>query len=123
MSLHLRRTRLAAIACTILATAACVATPAKVIPLAAGAQAAVDGTIVAIDTAPWAYDGNAVVMLQTAARGPVEVHLPARWNLCKAGSVNVAALTVGQAVHAVGTVGADGELVVCERAEHRLAPR
>lgn len=122
MSLHLRRAWLGTLACTILATAACVATPAKLVPLADGDQVAVEGAIVAIDTKPWAYDGNAVVLLQTAVNGPVEVHLPARWNLCKAAPVNMSALTVGQAVRAVGTVGADGEVVVCERAEHGLAP-
>ena len=123
MSLHLRRTLIVAMTAAILVTTACVATPVKVVPLAVGAQVAVDGTILAIDTDPWAYDGNAVVSLQTAAYGPMHVQLPARWNLCKAGSVNVAALKVGQAVRAVGTLIAAGEIVVCERAEHRLAPR
>lgn len=122
MFLHLRGTWLGAIACMILATTACVATPAKVVPLAVGGQAAVEGTITAIDTKPWTYDANAVVLLQTAVNGTVEVQLPARWNLCKAAPVNMAALTVGQAVRAVGKVGADGALVVCEAAEHRLAP-
>ncbi|MDQ3159887.1 MAG: hypothetical protein M3Q51_02570, partial [Pseudomonadota bacterium] len=65
---------------------------------------------------------NAVMRLNTSANGPVRVHLPARWNLCKAAPVDVAALTVGQSVRVVGSVGVDGELVVCERAEHRLSP-
>lgn len=122
MSLPLRHALKVAVTCTILVTAACVATQTKVAPLAIGSQVAVNGTILSIDTDPWAYDGNAVVSLQTAANGPMHVQLPARWNLCKAGSVNVAALTVGQAVRAVGTLIAVGEMVVCERAEHRLAP-
>ncbi|MGV8943301.1 hypothetical protein [Thermomonas sp.] len=123
MSLHLRRTLIVAITTAILTTSACVATPGKVAPLAIGAQVAVDGTILAIDTDPWAYDGNAVVSLQTAANGPMHVQLPARWNLCKSGPVNVAALKVGQDVRVVGTLIAAGEISVCERAEHRLAPR
>lgn len=122
MLLHLRRTWLGIIGCTILSTAACVATLGKVVPLGVGSQAAVEGTITAIDTKPWTYDANAVVLLQTAANGAVQVQLPARWNLCKAAPVNLDALAVGQAVRAVGKVGADGELVVCEGAEHRLAP-
>ncbi len=122
MSLHLRHTSLGPIACAILATTACVATPTKVVPLAAGGQVTVEGTIADIDTKPWAYDGNAVVRLNTGVNGLVRVHLPARWNLCKAAPVDVAALAVGQAVRAVGSVGVDGEVVVCERAEHRLAP-
>lgn len=123
MSLHLRRTLIVAMTIAILVTAACVATRAKVEPLAIGAQVAVDGTILAIDTDPWAYDGNAVVSLRTAANDPMHVQLPARWNLCKAAPVNVAAMKVGQNVRAVGTLIAAGEMSVCERAEHRLAPR
>lgn len=123
MSRHLRRTLVAAMTASILVTAACVSTPGKVAPLTVGSQVALDGTIVAIDTDPWAYDGNAVVSLQTAASGPMHVQLPARWNLCKSGPVNVAALKVGQNVRVVGTLIAAGELAVCERAEHRLAPR
>lgn len=122
MSLLLRRTWLGTTACMILATAACVATPVKLVQMAAGSQVAVEGTIVTIDTKPWAHDGNAVVLLQTAVNGKVQVHLPARWNLCKAAPVNVSALMLGQVVQAVGTVGPDGEVVVCDRAEHRLAP-
>ncbi len=108
-------------ACIALATVGCASTvPASA--LTVGSQATADGTIVSIDTQPWTYDGNAVVLLDTGSSGRVSVQLPARWNLCKAGPVDVTALAVGQRVQAIGTVTAAGELVVCERAEHRLAP-
>lgn len=87
-----------------------------------GGQASIEGTIAAIDTQPWAYDGNAVIQVDTADRGRVAVQLPARWNLCKAAPVDVAALAVGMRVHATGASGAEGELVVCQDAAHRLVP-
>lgn len=119
MTLHPRHVVLAATACLALAAAGC-ATTTPVPALVAGGQATVDGTIASIDTKPWTYDGNAVVLLDTASNGQVSVQLPARWNLCKAGQVDVAALAVGHRAQAVGTVTEGGALVVCERVEHRL---
>lgn|SRR5690606_35364355 len=119
MPLPLRHLVLSATACLALATIGCVTT-SPTSALAKGSQATVDGTIASIDTQPWTYDGNAVVLLDTAAHGRVAVQLPARWNLCKAGQVDVASLVVGRRAHAVGSVTADGDLVVCERAEHQL---
>ena len=95
------------------------ATPA---PLTADAQATIEGTLTRIETAPWAYDGNALVSVDTAAHGTVTVQLPARWNLCKAPAPQLEALQVGNRVRAIGTVSADGALVVCEQASHRLEP-
>lgn len=86
--------------------------------LQAGGEATIAGEVVAIDTAPWAYDGNATVQVATRAHGIVVIHLPARWNLCAAAPVDVEALDVGDEVRATGTVGADGELVVCARPTH-----
>lgn len=85
-------------------------------------QASIEGTVVSIDTAPWTYDGNAVVVVDTASRGRVAVQLPARWNLCRAAPVDVEALAVGMRVRALGAMGAEGELVVCQDAAHTLAP-
>lgn len=124
MPLHPRLPVLGATACLALAGIGCAATPADPAPTdpapATGTQATVDGTIATIDTQPWTYDGNAVVMLRTAAGRQVSVQLPARWNLCKAAPVDVAALAVGRRARAVGSVTGENELVVCERAEHRL---
>ena len=84
--------------------------------------ATIEGTVAAIDTQPWAYDGNAVIQVDTADRGRVAVQLPARWNLCKAAPVEVDALAVGMRVRATGAPDAGGALVVCGDAAHRLVP-
>jgi hypothetical protein len=112
--------RLAAGTALPLALAACVTTTHSGAALTAGAQASIEGRVSSIDTAPWAYDGNAVVGVATNAHGVVAVHLPARWNLCEAPAVDVQALAIGDDVRATGSVGAAGELVVCERPEHGL---
>ena len=102
-------------ACT---TTAPSATPSAT--LAAGQQATVDGTIVSVDTTPWTYDGSAVVKI-ASTNGQVDVHLPARWNLCKAPPPDdVQSLKAGDRVQATGTVTDDGALVVCEHADHGL---
>jgi hypothetical protein len=98
----------------------CASAPAT--RLAAGEQASIEGSIVSIDTQPWTYDGNAAVVLDTREHGQVAVQLPARWNLCQAAAVDVQALAAGMKARAVGTVGAEGEVVVCERESHRLEP-
>ena len=104
-----------------LAAAGCASHPSTA-ALAPGSQATLEGTIASIDTKPWTYDGNAVVLVDTTTHGQVPVQLPARWNLCKAAPVDVAAMRVGQRVRAVGSVTEDRDVVVCERAEHRLQP-
>ena len=112
--------RLATLAATVLMAACTTTPPATSTTLAAGQQATVDGSIVSVDTTPWTYDGSAVVRI-AGANGEVEVHLPARWNLCKAPPPeDVQALKAGDRVQATGTVSEDGALVVCERAEHGL---
>ena len=63
-----------------------------------------------------------MIQIDTREHGRVAVQLPARWNLCKAAPVDVQALSVGMRVQAVGSVGGDGEIVVCREEAHRLAP-
>jgi hypothetical protein len=89
---------------------------------AAASLLSVEGTIASIDTGPWAYDGNAVVALDTIGRGRVAVQLPARWNLCQAAPVDVEALAVGMRVRATGQATQGDELVVCGDAAHGLVP-
>jgi len=115
-----QRLRMAFAAAFCIGSIGCAATGGA--PLQAGSQIAIEGTIASIDTAPWAYDGNAVVRIDTSDRGRVVVQLPARWNLCKAPPVNMEALAVGVRVRAVGAAGAEGEVVVCQDESHRLAP-
>lgn len=115
-----QRLRVTFVAALFIGSIGCAATGGA--SLQAGSQIAIEGAIASIDTAPWAYDGNAVVQIDTSDRGRVAVQLPARWNLCKAAPVNMEALSVGTRVRAVGTVGAEGEVVVCQDATHRLVP-
>ncbi len=89
---------------------------------ASGMQARITGSIAAIDTQPWTYDGNAVIQVDSVERGRVAVQLPARWNLCRATPVDVQALSVGMRVQVVGTAGGEGEIVVCQDESHRLVP-
>ncbi len=103
----------------LLTMAACAPPPTSDPPVT-GKQVVIEGKVVAVDTGPWAYDGNAVVTLDTDA-GRVGVQLPARWNLCKARPPgDVQALQPGDRVQAVGTSTAPGQLVVCEQPQHLL---
>ncbi|MDH5833479.1 hypothetical protein [Luteimonas kalidii] len=88
----------------------------------ADGERSIEGTIVSIDTQPWTYDGNAVVVVDAGTQGQVQVQLPARWNLCAAAPVDVEALSVGMRVAATGTAGEADTLVVCQQPSHRLAP-
>ena len=104
-----------------LATASCTTTTTDVAEPADG-PLRIEGTITAIDLQPWTYDGNATVQVDAEGRGPVQVQLPARWNLCKAAPVDVEALAVGMRVQAVGAASGEGGLVVCGDAAHKLVP-
>ena len=89
--------------------------------LVVGQQATIEGEVVSVDTAPWAYDGNAVVKVSTSRAGTISVQLPARWNLCKAQAPgDVQALKPGERVQAIGSVTAPDTLVVCEQPQHAL---
>jgi hypothetical protein len=102
------------------AIAGCAATSNP--PAVADDAVTIEGTILSVDTKPWAYDGNAVVLLDTRSRGQVAVQLPARWNLCEATPVDVDALELGMKVRAVGSAGPEGAVIVCSDASHQLAP-
>lgn len=108
------------------ATAGCSAVDGGTLPSTVGAPAAgpdveVRGTVAGIDTAPWAYDGNAVLLVASDSHGRVSVQLPARWNLCKAkGGDIVQTLAVGDRVLVRGRSTGAGEVTVCESADHLL---
>jgi hypothetical protein len=111
--------RLTATLAAVVSLAACTTTPAAPawVP---GQQATVEGQVATVDTTPWTYDGSAVVTLATPT-GNVDVHLPARWNLCKAPPPDdVQALKAGDRVRVTGTVSEPHTLVVCEQAAHGL---
>jgi hypothetical protein len=112
--------RVAVIATALATLAACATTPAGT-ALVIGQQATIEGDVVSVDTAPWAYDGNAVVTVSTIHAGTVSVQLPARWNLCKAQPLDdVQGLKPHDRVQAIGNVTALDTLVVCEQPQHTL---
>lgn len=112
--------RLLAFAASLIALSACAVAPTRN-ALVVGQQATIEGEVVRVDTDPWAYDGNAVIVVSSADTGTVSVQLPARWNLCKAQPLgDVQSLKPGDRVQAVGTVTAPGEMLVCEQPQHRL---
>jgi len=124
-SIHAVLSPRVAMIAAMLAMSACTTAPPATAPspatLVVGQQATIEGEVVSVDTAPWAYDGNAVVTVSTASTGTVSVQLPARWNLCKAQPPgDVQALKPRDRVQAIGTVTAPGTLVVCEQPQHTL---
>ena len=120
MSFPFARGMQAAVLVVALAAAGCASAP-PTSALTSGSQATLEGVIASIDTKPWTYDGNAIVLVDTATHGQVPVQLPARWNLCKAPPPqDVQALKAGDRVRATGTVSEPHTLVVCEHAGHGL---
>jgi hypothetical protein len=118
MNLLARKSLPPLVAAAAIVLAGCTAATPR--PSTSDGTLSIEGTIVSVDTQPWAYDGNAVVILETPGRGQFSVQLPARWNLCKAPAVDVPSLTVGAKARAVGTAGAEREIVVCGSETHRL---
>jgi len=109
-----------ALAAALLVLSACATAPRSA-ALVVGQPATFEGEVVSVDTAPWAYDGNAVVTVSTATAGTVSVQLPARWNLCKAQPLgDVQALKPRDRVQVIGTATAAGEVVVCRQPQDKL---
>lgn len=110
---------LLATAVALAALSGCATVPAGS-AMSVGQEATIEGNVVSVNTDPWAYDGNAVVMVSTAT-GDVRVQLPARLNLCKAQPLDdIQSFEPNDRVQAVGTVTGPGEMVVCGQPEHRL---
>ncbi|WP_119719218.1 hypothetical protein [Cognatilysobacter tabacisoli] len=99
------------------------ATGRAVQPLVAEQPVRFEGRVVSVDLSPWTYDGNGVVVVDTAAHGTVKVQFPARWNLCQAPAPQgLDALKPGDRVSVVATASAADEAVVCADARHGLTP-
>lgn len=119
--ISLPRARRAVALSSLLVVAACSTAPSGSGALVVGEEASIEGSVLSVDTSPWAYDGNAVVTVATTSSGAVKVQLPARWNLCKAQPhEGVQDLTPRDRVRAVGTVGEGNSLVVCAQPAHLL---
>lgn len=116
-----------ATALLLLLASGCARTPADRVeapaPLPVGEDTTVVGTVATVDTDPWAYDGNAVLVVTTDA-GDVRVEVPARTNLCAATELGlVTQLAPGEAVEVVGERTEAGAVVPCGRAAHGLRRR
>jgi hypothetical protein len=95
--------------------------PSRTASFEPGQQAAFEGRIVSVDTDPWAYDGNAVIVVSTGQGATLQVQLPARWNLCKAEPpADMQALKPGDRVDVAGTITSAATLMVCDRPGHHL---
>lgn len=79
----------------------------------------VSGTVTNVDTSPWAFDGNAIVLVETDQGDSVEVQIPARINLCPAQSAIATDLAVGEMVEVNGTMF-EGAIIPCQSADHYL---
>lgn len=83
-------------------------------------EVTVRGTVVSVDLAPMAYDGNAVLLVATDD-GEARVEIPARTNLCTATGLSlVSGLRPGDAVVVVGARTESGAIVPCTSAGHSL---
>lgn len=81
---------------------------------APAADGGIEGRVVSIDTAPWAYDGSGTLVVVDAGGRTVRVALPARWNLCKGRGLDTAGdLRPGDRVRVTGRAGADGTVDAC----------
>lgn len=113
--------RVLMLASTLTLLAACGTTGPAASALASGTEVEFEGRLQAVDTAPWAYDGNAKLVVDSNAHGEVTVELPARYNLCKAPGIGEAGtFSAGDRVRVAGTVTAASTVSVCERATHRI---
>ncbi|MDQ3289233.1 MAG: hypothetical protein M3Q42_13465 [Pseudomonadota bacterium] len=90
-------------------------------PMVAGQPAAVEGRVASVDSSAMAYDGDALVMLESDSRGAVTVHVPARTNLCRAQGLGILGdLRAGDRLRVEGTFSGPRDITVCEKASHRL---
>lgn len=87
-----------------------------------GSEIAFEGRLTHIDTTPWAYDGNARLLVESESHGRLAVELPARWNLCRAQPFgDIGRYAAGDRVRVTGTVTDVGTVTVCAQPTHSLA--
>lgn len=81
----------------------------------------VAGTVVAVDTSPMAYDGDALLRLRIDTGQTLTVRVPARTNLCAAEGLGIVGeLRPGDRVEVRGTADAEGNLRPCTEPHHVL---
>ncbi len=90
-------------------------------PMAPEQQVVIEGRVSSVDTSPMAYDGDALVLLESDARGTVTVHVPARTNPCRAQGLGLLGLLQpGDRLRVAGKASGPRDITVCEQPSHRL---
>lgn len=105
----------------LLGLSGCAATGSVVGPMALDQRVVIEGEVASVDLSPMAYDGDALVVVTSAAHGAVTVHLPARRNLCKAQGFDLLTeLKPGDRVRVEGAVTGAADVTLCQDAADRL---
>lgn len=113
--------RLAPPAALLMLLLGCAAPGSALQPLATDRQVVLEGRVASVDTAPMAYDGDALVVLDSAAHGAVTVHIPARTNLCRAQGLELLPeLRAGDRLRVEGLATGPGNVTVCQEPTHSL---
>lgn len=112
----------AAAVAALFATLAGCAVPGKAIePMAPEQEVVVEGRVLSVDLSPMAYDGDALVLLDSQSHGAVTVHVPARTNLCRAQGLEVLGeLRPQDRIRVAGKATGQRDITVCESPTHRL---
>jgi hypothetical protein len=105
----------------LLVVSGCAATGGATPALVMDQRVVIDGEVASVDLTPMAYDGDALVVVTSAAHGTVTVHLPARRNLCKAQGFDLLPeLKPGDRVRVEGPVTGAADVTLCQDAADRL---
>jgi hypothetical protein len=84
-------------------------------------EPSVTGTVVSVDLAPIAYDGDAVIVMTPPSGESVRVLVPARVNLCQAQGLDVLnTLQPGDEIEVRGDPEGDGALRPCLEPDHLI---
>lgn len=90
-------------------------------PLASDRQVVAEGRVMSVDASPMAYDGCALVVLDSASHGPLTVHLHAGANLCRAQDLGLLGeLRIGDPLQVEGLATRPADITVCQEPPHRL---
>lgn len=84
-------------------------------------QGELTGVVTQIDLAPMAFDGDALIEVQTERGASRTVRIPARERQCEAPTQAIVdVLAVGDRVEVRGALGADGDVTPCAAPSHYI---
>lgn len=116
-----RRCSGVAVLTTLTLLSGCAVPGPAVQPMSPQQQVVLEGRVSSVDTSPMAYDGDALLLLESDSRGTVTVHVPARTNLCRAQGLGLLGqLQPGDRLRAEGQASGPRDITVCEHPSHRL---